>query len=104
MLTINSLVFDYRDIDGDAAFGIRKIPVQLGRWNTIYLLVGLAVALVGVSAWLASRGFVSPVMPVALACGSAGLLFAVISRLRPLTISVFADLFLILPAILEIFA
>jgi 4-hydroxybenzoate polyprenyltransferase len=104
MLTINSLVFDYRDIDGDAAFGTRTIPVGLGRRNTIYLLIGLAVALVGVSAWLASRGFVSPVMPAAIACGSAGLLFAVISRLRPLTISVLADLFLILPAIVEIFA
>ncbi len=104
MLTINSLVFDYRDIDGDAAFGTRTIPVRLGRRNTIYLLIGLAVALVGVSAWLASRGFVSPVMPAAIAYGSAGLLFAVISRLRPLTISVLADLFLIFPAIVEIFA
>ena len=68
MLTINSLVFDYRDIDGDAAFGTRTIPVGLGRRNTIYLLIGLAVTLVGVSAWLASRGFVSPVMPAAIAC------------------------------------
>ena len=41
MLTINSLGFDYRHIDGDAAFGTRTIPVRLRRKNTIYLLIGL---------------------------------------------------------------
>ena len=54
VLTINSLVFDYRDIDG----------------GTIYLLIGLAAAWVGVSVWLATRGFVSPLLPAALAGGS----------------------------------
>ena len=39
VLTINGLVFDYRDIAGDAAFGTRTLPVQLGRRNTIYLLL-----------------------------------------------------------------
>jgi 4-hydroxybenzoate polyprenyltransferase len=75
VLTINSLVFDYRDIDGDSAIGMRTIPVQLGRRNTIYLLIGLAAALVGVSVWLATRGFVSPLLPGALAGGSVGLFF-----------------------------
>jgi 4-hydroxybenzoate polyprenyltransferase len=94
VLTINSLVFDYRDIDGDSAAGTGTIPVRLGRRNTIYSLIGLAAALVGVSAWLATRGFVSPLMPVALAGCSAGLLLAVIRRPCPMTISVLADLLL----------
>jgi cytochrome c553 len=60
-------VFDYRDVDVDSAVGTGTIPVRLGRRNTIYSLIGLAAALVGVSAWLATREFVSPLMPVALA-------------------------------------
>jgi len=104
VLTINSLVFDYRDIDGDSAIGTQTIPVQLGRRNTIYLLIGLAAALVGVSVWLTTRGSVSPLLPAALAGGSAGLFFAVISRTRPMTISVLADLLLLVPAVAEIIA
>jgi 4-hydroxybenzoate polyprenyltransferase len=104
VLTINSLVFDYRDIDGDSAIGMQTIPVQLGRRNTIYLLIGLAAALVGVSVWLVTRGFVSPLLPAALAGGSVGLFFAAISRTCPMTISVLADLFLVVPAVVEIVA
>jgi len=104
VFTINSLVFDYRDIDGDSAIGTQTIPVQLGRRNTIYLLIGLAAALVGVSVWLATRGFVSPLLPAALAGGSVGLFFAAISRTCPMTISVLADLLLVVPALVEIVA
>jgi 1,4-dihydroxy-2-naphthoate octaprenyltransferase len=49
VLTINSLVFDYRDIGGDAAVGTATIPVRLGRRNTIYLFVVVTVALVSCS-------------------------------------------------------
>jgi 4-hydroxybenzoate polyprenyltransferase len=104
VLTINSLVFDYRDIDGDSAIGTQTIPVQLGRRNAIYLLIGLAAALVGVSVWLATRGYVNPLLPAALAGGSAGVLFAVIVRTCPMTISVLADLLLVVPAVVEIIA
>ncbi len=97
VLTINSLVFDYLDIDGDSAIRTQTNPVQLGR-NAIYLLIGLAAALVGVSFWLATRGFVSPLLPAALAGGSAGLFFAVVSRTTcSMTISVLADLLLVVP-------
>jgi len=104
LLTINSLVFDYRDIEGDSFVGTQTIPVRLGRRYTIYLLIGLAVALVGVSAWLATRGFVNRLMPAALAGASAGLLLALVCRPCPMTISVLADLLLVVPAVVEIFA
>lgn len=103
VLTINGLVFDYRDIAGDAAFGTRTLPVCLGRTNTIYLLLALVVAVVGMSWWLAANGLVSPLTPDALFSGSLGLLLVVRGRFRPMTISVFADLFLMLPAVVQFF-
>ena len=104
VLTINSLVFDSRDVEGDSAAGTQTIPVRLGRRNTIYLLIGLTVALIGVSAWLSTRGFVNPLMPATLAGASAGLLLALVRRPCPMTISVLADLLLVVPAVVEIFA
>lgn len=104
VLTINSLVFDYRDIAGDAAAGTGTIPVRLGRRNTIYLLLVLVAALAGLSGRLASAGLTGPSMPAVLASGSAGLLLALVRQLRPMTISVLADLFLMLPAVVEFFA
>ena len=103
VLTINSLVFDYRDVAGDAAAGTGTIPVRLGRRNTIYLLAVLVAALAGVSGWLASAGLTGPSMPAVLASGGAGLLLALVSQLRPMTISVLADLFLMLPAVVQFF-
>ena len=104
LLIINGLVFDYRDIEGDSAAGTETIPVRLGRQKTIYLLTGLALALAGVSAWLAAGGFVNPLMPATLAGASAGLLLALVRRPCPMTISVLADLLLVVPAAVEIFA
>jgi 4-hydroxybenzoate polyprenyltransferase len=63
ILAINALVFDYRDIEGDAVVGTATIPVRLGQRNSIYLLAVLALALVGVSGWFATKRFVSPLMP-----------------------------------------
>jgi 4-hydroxybenzoate polyprenyltransferase len=103
LLTINSLVFDYRDIEGDSFVGTLTIPVRLGRRNTIYLLIGLTVALAGVSAWLSTMGFLNPLMPAALAGASTGLLLALGRRPCPITISVLADLLLVIPAAVEIF-
>ena len=92
-LTINSLVFDYRDIEGNSFVETQPIPDRLGLRNTIYLLIGLTAALVGVSAWLETRGFVNPLMPAILAGASAGVLLALVRRPCPMTISVLADLF-----------
>jgi 4-hydroxybenzoate polyprenyltransferase len=104
VLTINSLVFDYRDITGDAAFGTRTVPVRLGRKKTIYLLLALVAAVAGVSWWLAGNRLVSPLTPGALFGGGIGLLLVVLGRFRPMTISVFADLYLMLPAVMQFFA
>jgi 4-hydroxybenzoate polyprenyltransferase len=104
VLTINSLVFDYRDITGDAAFGTRTVPVRLGRKNTIYLLAALVAAVTGLSWWLAGNGLVIPSTPGALSGGGIILLLVVRGRFRPMTISVFADLFLMLPAVMQFFA
>jgi UbiA prenyltransferase family len=89
ILTINSLVFDYRDIAGDAAFGTRTLPIRLGRRNTIYLLLVLVAAVVGVNWWLAGNRLVSPSMPSVLVSGSAGLLLVVLGQFRPMTITAF---------------
>jgi 4-hydroxybenzoate polyprenyltransferase len=104
VLIINGLVFDYRDIKGDSTAGTQTVPVWLGRRNTIYLLIGSALALVGVSSWLAAREFVSPLMLATLAGTSAGLLLALVRRPCPTTISVLADLLLVVPAAVEILA
>lgn len=97
-------MFDYRDIAGDAVFGTRTLPVRLGRTNTIYLLLALVVAVAGVSWWLAGNGLVSPLTPAALISGSIGLLLVVLGRFRPMTISLIADLFLMLPAVVQFFS
>jgi hypothetical protein len=47
---------------------------------------------------------VSPSTPAMLIIGSAGLLLAVFGQFRPMTISVLADLFLMLPAVAQFFA
>ena len=95
------MVFDYRDIPGDAAFGTRTLPVQLGRTNTFYLLLALVMATVGVNGWLAVNGLVSASTPVVMIGGCTGLLLLMLGRFRPMTISVFADLFLMLPALAQ---
>ena|ERR1700760_4316872 len=84
VLTINSLVFDYRDIAGDVAFGTRTLPVELGRRNTIYLLLVLMMATVGVSGWLAANALVSPATPVVMIGGCAGLFLLILGQFRPM--------------------
>ncbi|KDE54574.1 UbiA family prenyltransferase, partial [Methanoculleus sp. MH98A] len=38
---INTVVFDLRDVEGDAASGVRTIPTILGTRKTLFLLTGL---------------------------------------------------------------
>jgi 4-hydroxybenzoate polyprenyltransferase len=104
VLTVNGLVFDYRDITGDAAFDTRTVPVCLGRKKTIYLLAVLVTAVTGVSWWLADNRLVSPLTPGALFGGGIILLLVARGRFRPMTISVFADLFLMVPAVMQFFS
>jgi hypothetical protein len=55
VLTINGLAVDFRDIVGDSFTGTQIIVVRLGGHNRIYLLIGLATALVRASSWMATH-------------------------------------------------
>jgi 4-hydroxybenzoate polyprenyltransferase len=98
-LTINSLVFDYRDIGGDRRYGIRTIATQLGRARTLWLLVGLAAMLIALSALMPLRRFA---VAIALGAVSMALLSFVKWRPHPLGISLLADALLLVPALVEL--
>lgn len=97
-------MFDYRDIERDSiCWGATNSgPVRTTEYDLF--IDRVTAALVGVSAWLEKRGFVNPLMPATLAGAGAGVLLALVRRPCPMTISVLADLSLVVPAIVEIFA
>ena len=101
ILTINALVFDYRDIDGDRLTGTKTIAVLLGRHRTSGLLMVLAAALVFMSVALCWLRLAGPLMPVVLTLGSAILLRSLRWQMHPALLSVLADILLFLPAIGE---
>ena len=98
-LTINSLVFDYRDIGGDRRYGIRTLATQLGRARTLWLLVGLVAMLIGLSALMPLHRFA---VAIALGAVSMALLSFVKWRPHPLGISLLADILLLVPALVEL--
>jgi 4-hydroxybenzoate polyprenyltransferase len=99
ILTINALIFDYRDIVGDRLVGTKTIPSLLGHRQTRGLLMFLSVTLVFVSIALSWLGLAGPVMPVVLTLGCAGLLWSLRWRIHPALLSLLADILLFLPAI-----
>jgi UbiA prenyltransferase family len=101
VLTINSLVFDYRDIFGDRLIGTKTIPTLLGHKGTRGLLVLFAAALVITTMALSWLGLAGMLMPVALTIGSIVLLLSLRAPVQPVLLSLFADLLLLLPAIVE---
>jgi 4-hydroxybenzoate polyprenyltransferase len=103
ILTINALVCDYRDIEGDKLAGTLTIPVLLGQRRTRRLLMALAASLVLLSIALCRIGLACPLMPVFLAIGTLILLYALRCRPHPLLISLIADVLLFLPALAELF-
>ena len=103
ILTLNALVFDYRDIAGDTSTGTKTIPALLGHRRTHGLLLALAVALTVMSLALTWLRLVGPLMPVVLTFGSAVLLRALRWRIHPTLLSLLADALLFLPAIAELF-
>jgi 4-hydroxybenzoate polyprenyltransferase len=103
ILTLNALVFDYRDIAGDTSTGTKTIPALLGHRRTHGLLLALAVALTVMSLALTWLRLVGPLMPVVLTFGSAVLLRALRWRVHPTLLSLLADMLLFLPAIAELF-
>jgi 4-hydroxybenzoate polyprenyltransferase len=101
ILTINALIFDYRDIVGDKLVGTKTIPVFLGPNGTQGLLVLLAAALIGTSMRLAWLRLAGPLMPILLTLGCAGLLRSLKYQIPPLFLSLLADFLLFLPALGE---
>jgi 4-hydroxybenzoate polyprenyltransferase len=103
ILTINALVFDYRDIAGDRLAGTKTIPVLLGHRRTRGLLLLLAVALMVMSIALCRLRLAGPLVPIVLTLGSAVLLRSLRWRINPALLSLLADMLLFLPAIGEFF-
>ena len=103
ILTINALVFDYRDIAGDRLAGTKTIPVLLGHRRTRGLLLLLAVALMVMSVALCRWRLAGPLVPIVLTFGSAVLLRSLRWRTHPALLSLLADMLLFLPAIGEFF-
>jgi 4-hydroxybenzoate polyprenyltransferase len=99
ILTINALVFDYRDIAGDRATGTKTVPVLLGHRRTRGLLVVLAGTLIGMSIAFCRLGLAGPLMPAVLTLGSAVLLHALRWPIHPALLSLMADVLLFLPAV-----
>jgi 4-hydroxybenzoate polyprenyltransferase len=101
ILTINALIFDYRDIVGDRLNGTKTIPAVLGHRRTRGLLMFLSAALVFVSIALSWLRLAGPFMPGTLTFGCAVLLWSLRRRARPALLSLLADSLLFLPAIGE---
>jgi len=104
ILTMNSLVFDYRDIVGDRRAGTRTIPALLGpRVSRLLIaLIAIAITLCGMAlSWFRLEGMLLPGM---LAFGCAILLVLIHQKTHPLLLSLFADLLLVLPALAELLA
>ena len=101
ILTINALVFDYRDITGDKLVRTRTIAVLLGRGGTRRLLAFLAGALVLMSMCLACLKLAGPFMPILLTLGCAGLLKSLKYPMPPSLLSLLADGLLFLPVLGE---
>jgi 4-hydroxybenzoate polyprenyltransferase len=102
ILTINALVYDYRDVEGDRLTGTRTIPLLLGRRRTRGLLIALAAALVLISIAFCRLGLAGPLLPLLLTLGPIVLLYSLRCRMHPALISLIADVLLFLPAIAEL--
>jgi 4-hydroxybenzoate polyprenyltransferase len=98
ILSVNSISFDLRDIQGDRQNGTRTLPVLLGaNWSTV-LIVALALLAIVMSPLLGLRGTANVLLPCSLLLGIGLILVALFSRVQPITLSFVADLFFCLPA------
>ena len=99
ILSINSISFDLRDIQGDRRNGTMTLPVLLGaNWSTV-LLGTLALVATLMSPLLGLRGAASVLLPCSLLLGAGSILAAIFSHVQPITLSFVADLFFCLPAV-----
>ena len=103
ILTVNALVYDYRDIEGDKSTGTRTIPLLLGKSQTRALIMILTATLVLISIAFCRLGLAGPLMPMLLTLGPILLLYTLRCRPHPALISLIADVLLFLPALAELF-
>lgn len=66
----NTVIFDLRDVEGDAASGVRTIPTILGTRRTLFLLTGLNLT-IGTALVLISGTLLSSYTAPILAAGTA---------------------------------
>jgi 4-hydroxybenzoate polyprenyltransferase len=98
ILSVNSISFDLRDIQGDRQNGTRTLPVLLGaNWSTV-LIVAFALLAIVMSPLLGLRGAANVLLPCSLLLGTGLILVALFSHVQPITLSFVADLFFCLPA------
>jgi 4-hydroxybenzoate polyprenyltransferase len=99
VLSVNSISFDLRDIEGDLRNRTRTLPVLLGANRSAVLLGALAVAATLMSPLLGLRGTANVLLPCSLLVGAGSILAALFSHVQPITLSFVADLFFCLPAV-----
>ena len=98
ILSVNSVSFDLRDIEGDLRNGTRTLPVLLGaNWST-FLLAALALLATLMTPLLGLRGPANVLLPCSLLLGAGSIVVAVLSHVQPIALSFVADLFFCLPA------
>ena len=98
VLSINSLVFDLRDMTGDRLYGTPTIPARLGGRLTTILLLVLGASMVFLSGSLGLPGDLPRTLPLALASVHLLIIVAIQCRARPIILSLLADLLLLTPA------
>jgi 4-hydroxybenzoate polyprenyltransferase len=99
ILSVNSLSFDLRDIEGDLRTGTRTAAVLLGTHWSVVFLGALALLAVLTSLIVGFHGAADVLVPSSLVMGAALIFWAFFSRVQPMTLSFVADLFFFLPAL-----
>ncbi len=98
-LTINSVIFDLRDIEGDRRSRVSTLATELGPSATRRLLLLLVSLCILVSLVIA---LIQGPVAILMAVSSATLLLIAVDKIeKPLVVSVVADLFLFFPAVTE---
>ena len=99
ILSVNSLSFDLRDIEGDLRTGTRTAAVLLGTNWSVAFLGALALLAVLTSLMVGFHGAADVLVPSSLVLGAALIFWAFFSHVQPITLSFVADLFFFLPAL-----
>jgi 4-hydroxybenzoate polyprenyltransferase len=99
ILSVNSISFDLRDIEGDLRSRTRTLPVLLGANRSAVLLGALALLATLMSPLLGLRGAANVLLPCSLLIGAGSILVALFSHVEPITLSFVADLLFCLPAV-----